>query len=73
MQLQFSDDLLRESNKYDSKPQQERILSEGWVSKELYCPRCGERHLTHLKNGKPAADFKCENCNHIYEFQYPSF
>lgn len=52
---------------YKSVPQQSRVISESWIGKNMYCPRCGYPYLTKCKNNRPVADFTCSQCQNIYE------
>ena len=36
---------------YTSHSQIARVVTEGWVAENMYCPRCGCSHLTHLNRG----------------------
>lgn len=54
---------------YKSKTQIARILSEDWVTRQLYCPLCGAPHLTHYRANKPVADFHCETCHADFELK----
>lgn len=44
---------------YRSKTQLARILTETWVARNMYCPRCGHTHITHFENNRPVAGFFC--------------
>lgn len=66
MRLNFDSKL---AEKYKSPSQKIRILTEGWVSKEGYCPNCGNTYLKQYSNNKPVADFFCENCNEDFELK----
>ena len=52
---------------YTSHSQIARVVTEGWVAENMYCPRCGCDHLTHLTANKPVADFAYPNCGEIFE------
>lgn len=41
---------------YTSHSQIARVVTEGWVAENMYCPRCGCSHLTHLTANRPVAD-----------------
>ncbi len=55
------------SAKYKSVSQIARVVSEDWIEKNLYCPRCGYGSVEHLKNNLPVADFQCPDCGNIFE------
>ena len=57
---------------YKSNSQIARVLTEGWVCRELYCPRCGNTHISHFPNNKAVADFFCPNCKNEYELKSKS-
>ena len=51
---------------YRSKTQFTRILTETWVARNMYCPRCGHTHITHFENNRPVAGFFCPACGNEY-------
>ena len=53
---------------YESKSQQIRILTEGWVGNHIFCPRCGNS-IMQYENNKPVADFYCQHCIEDYELK----
>lgn len=53
---------------YKSSSQKIRVLTEDWVSKEIYCPSCGVE-VNHYENNRPVADFFCLNCGEEYELK----
>lgn len=57
---------------YRSKSQIARVLTETWVAQNMYCPRCGNSCVTHLKNNQRVADFICPACNNQYELKSKS-
>lgn len=66
MQLTFDKNNIE---KYTSKTQIARVLTENWVYKNMYCPHCGNLHIEQFKNNKPVADFFCPSCNNEYELK----
>ena len=40
---------------YTSHSQRARVVTEDWVERNMYCPRCGSGHLEHLKANRPVA------------------
>ncbi len=46
-----------------------RVLTEGWIARNMFCPRCGHPQLAHFGNNKPVADFYCSNCGSQYELK----
>ena len=66
MQLKFEEKI---ATQYKSMSQKIRVLTETWVSKEVYCPNCGRGHLGKYLNNKPVADFFCDKCNEDYELK----
>ncbi len=54
---------------YTSKAQQARVMTEGWLGKNAFCPNCGNSTLTRYVNNKPVADFFCKNCQEDYELK----
>lgn len=43
-------------SKYKSNSQIARVITESWVSDNLYCPHCGGK-IVHLPNNTPVGDF----------------
>lgn len=52
---------------YTSHSQMARVVTEQWVEKNMFCPRCGAGHLIHLRANRPVADFACPQCGGIFE------
>ena len=46
---------------YKSKAQIARVLTEAWIERNMFCPRCGNRHILHFSNNRPVADFTVKN------------
>lgn len=59
----------RIGKEYKSESQKIRVMSENWVSKNMFCPCCGYLHLNNLKNNESVADMKCSNCGEIFELK----
>lgn len=59
----------RTADQYKNSSQRVRVLTEGWVKKEVYCPNCGNVSLEQYSNNKPVADFFCNNCNEDFELK----
>lgn len=57
------------SEKYHSKSQIARVITESWASENLYCPRCGYEKIEKFPNNRPAADFFCPMCGCQYELK----
>jgi len=62
----------RLADQYNSSSQKIRVLTEGWVKDEVYCPNCGNTHIKQYSNNTPVADFFCENCNEDFELKSKS-
>jgi type-2 restriction enzyme dpnI len=54
---------------YKSNSQKIRVMSESWVGKNIFCPICGNQHISNLDNNMPVADLQCDNCGEIYELK----
>ncbi|HOX29940.1 MAG TPA: DpnI domain-containing protein [Candidatus Paceibacterota bacterium] len=57
------------SEKYHSQSQKIRVLTEGWVDTQIFCPNCGQIKIDRFNNNKPVADFYCSNCKEEYELK----
>ena len=57
------------ASEYKGATQKIRILTEHWVSSQVYCPNCGHVSITQYKNNSPVADFFCSNCREDYELK----
>ncbi len=65
MNLSFD---LEKVNLYKNNSQKIRVLTEGWVLREIYCPSCGES-VSDYDNNKPVADFYCKKCIEDFELK----
>lgn len=54
---------------YKNNSQIIRVLSEKWVTNNVFCPCCGNDRITKLNNNMPVADMYCNNCNEIFELK----
>lgn len=54
---------------YKSNSQIARVLTEGWVSENVYCSSCGNNRLTGFQKNAPVADFFCPSCKSQYELK----
>ena len=54
---------------YHKKSQIIRVLTETWVLKNIYCPRCGYYKILHFPNNCAVADFYCPMCKNEYELK----
>lgn len=61
--------LTNKTTDYHSGSQIARVLTEDWIVKNMYCPRCGNLHITRFENNRPVADFFCPVCNSEYELK----
>lgn len=66
MDLKFD---LSLADKYKSKSKIVRVLTEKWVSNNIYCPSCGNQKLNDFANNSPVADFHCLICKAEYELK----
>ena len=56
-------------NKYSSNSQIARVITEQWVSDNMFCPRCGNASIIHFENNRPVADFYCPKCSNQFELK----
>src|SRR5690554_3591140 len=54
---------------YKSPSQIAKILSENWVLRNSYCPKCGEAPLDKFEDNRPVADYYCEKCTEEFELK----
>ncbi len=54
---------------YTSASQKARVLTEGWVHCQVYCPNCGQVTLEQYESNRKVADFYCANCSEQYELK----
>ena len=64
MELTFSSEIVEQ---YQSGSQKARVLTENWVN--MFCPRCGYKHITQFEANRPVADFYCPYCHSEYELK----
>ncbi len=57
------------AERYHSQTQKIRVMSESWVGDNLYCPCCGNPHITHQTNNRPVGDFMCDGCGEEFELK----
>lgn len=60
------------ASQYKNQSQIARVITEKWVTDNIFCPRCGAEHIEHLANNRPVADFLCPKCSQIYELKSKS-
>ena len=66
MQLKFD---IKVAQDYSSPSQKVKVLTEHWVTHQIYCPNCGQADVSKYPNNKPVADFFCLNCKEDYELK----
>ena len=54
---------------YKNNSQKIRVMSESWIAHNIFCPSCGNTHISDLPNNMPVADFKCAHCGEFYELK----
>ncbi len=54
---------------YKSHAQIARVLTEGWVAQNGYCPNCGCSSITQHRNNAPVRDFFCPDCAEQFELK----
>lgn len=54
---------------YTSGSQKARVWTERWVSEQLYCPNCGNRHVNQFSANLPLAGFFCASCQEQFELK----
>jgi predicted RNA-binding Zn-ribbon protein involved in translation (DUF1610 family) len=54
---------------FDSGSQTARVLTEDWASREVFCPNCGNPHLSRFPANRPVADLYCASCKEEFELK----
>lgn len=54
---------------YKSHAQQARVMTEAWVSSQIFCPNCGSNSLEKYPNNTPVGDFFCSACSEQFELK----
>lgn len=54
---------------YRSNSQIARVLTEGWVKSNSYCPNCSTMQLAEFESGRPVADYYCLSCGEEFELK----
>ncbi len=44
-------------------------MSEEWVSENIFCPCCGNPHVSRQQNNNPVGDFICNECGEEFELK----
>ena len=55
--------------KYHSKSQIARVLTENWFEKEMYCPACLNSEISRNPNNTKVVDFCCDECKNLYQLK----
>lgn len=66
MDLRFNISL---ASNYKSATQIARVLTEDWLSRNMYCPICGEISIKKAEPNAPVKDYVCEHCKSQYELK----
>ena len=66
MNLQMDE---RIADRYHSDSQRIRVITENWVSNNIFCPSCGRPYIRQFENNRPVADFYCPECLEEYELK----
>lgn len=54
---------------YKSPAQIARVVTEDWLSRNMFCPHCGKLHIRQMPNNSPVSDFICPDCKREYELK----
>jgi len=54
---------------FTSWSQRARVLTEGWVATNAFCPACGASTLAPFPANRPVADFHCRACHEQFELK----
>jgi len=67
MHLEMPSDL---AATYKSPAQRARVVTQAWISENMYCPACDRDSLEELPQNMKVVDFRCARCEE--EFQLKS-
>lgn len=67
--MQFSMYDVKTLQKYRSNSQIARVLTEKWISKEMYCPCCLHSKIIKYPNNQKSVDFFCEKCKNQFQLK----
>lgn len=54
---------------FKSNSQKARVLTEKWISSQMYCPCCLNNRLSSYPNNQRAYDFFCEKCGNNFQLK----
>ena len=60
------------AEQYSNNAQKIRVMTEAWVTENMFCPCCGNKFISHFENNRPVADFFCPLCDEEYELKSKS-
>lgn len=66
MDLHFDESV---ATRYKGATQKIRVMSEYWLTQNLFCPCCGYPRIDKMRNNLPVADVRCENCGEVFELK----
>ena len=66
MDLQLDETL---AANYKNASQKIRVISEGWLLRNLFCPCCGNEHVDKMPNNSTVADVYCSTCGETFELK----
>ena len=58
--------------RYHSKSQIARVLTESWFEEEMYCPNCLHYELLKNPDNTRVIDFVCDNCGNSFQLKAQS-
>lgn len=58
--------------KYHSRSQIARVLTESWFEEEMYCPNCLHNELLKNPDNTQVIDFVCNNCDNSFQLKAQS-
>ncbi len=56
-------------NRYKSNSQRARVLTEKWVSLQMYCPVCLNERIIKYPNNMKVSDFYCDKCGSKFQLK----
>jgi type II restriction enzyme len=54
---------------YKSNSQRVRVLTESWMTQNMFCPVCSNKNINAYPNNYPVADYFCPHCKEQFQLK----